>query len=434
MLLLIFYLLFKMKTYDHQRKILEADPKKCLLALGTGTGKTLLGLSLAEGSTLIVTPKQQREDLTWQKNAEKFGIICNMKVISKEDLRRDWSTLPAFDTVILDESHFFVGCLPETRQKKGVLFPKTSQIFEALYNFLLKHPPKRLYLLSATPVPKPMALWGIAKLFGYDWDFWQFRAKYYNEIRMGQRRIWIAKTDKATKDKMAEIIKKLGYTGTIGDFTDLPPQIDKTVYIDLTEAQKQGIKDMVAIEADPLVRRSRMRTIENGVLYSKKVEQGLGKVDIMSKETIIFPSKKIDYILERAQEFKKLLIFANYTAQIEAIAGALRKEGYKVSTLTGSTKDRATVIQEAEKADECILIAQSSVSSGWEFPSANCTIFASLSWRFVDHEQSRGRTLRMNHIKSNLYLYLVIKGGVDEDCFKAIQSGKDFMERLTINI
>jgi predicted helicase len=280
-----------------------------------------------------------------------------------------------------------------------------------------------------------MAMWGIATLLGEKWDFSLFRQKYYTEVRLGgTRRIWLPKKDELTKQRLAELVKRYGYTGSISDFTDVPDQIDKTVEIELSKAQKEAMTELSFSEADALVRASRMRTIENGVLYGKKVEAIGGKTDQMSNETKIFKSHKIDYILERAIEFPKLLVFANFTAQILEIEKALKEEGYNVSTLTGQTKDRTFLkgIDESDKPH--IVIAQSSVSSGWELSSFPCVIFASLSWRVVDHIQARGRVLRMNKIKKNLYIYLVVKGGKDEACYKSIMSGQDFQERLTLNI
>ena len=400
---------------------------------GTGSAKTRTALELAEGSTLVICPKQQREDRTWQKNADKFGIICNLTVVSKEELRKIWCSLPYFETVIVDECHNNFGVLPETRTRRGVQIPKASQIFEATLSFLKKNPPKRLYLCSATPVSKPMNLWAIAKLFGVDWNFFDFRNKYYTEIRMGQRRIWVPNKREDLKSRLAELVQRFGYTGGLNDFFDVPEQTHKEVEIELTTEQKHAVKELNMREADPLVRRARTRTIENGVLYGKKIVSSDGKIDTMSNNTILYPSKKIDYILERAQEFPKLLIFANYTAQINAIAGDLRAEGYNVSTLTGETKDRANLINDAEKAERHIVIAQSSISSGYELPSYPCVIYASKSWRFVDYEQSLGRVLRANHLKKNLYIHLVVKG-VDADCHKAIMAGQDFQEKLMLNI
>lgn len=418
-----------MQHYEHQKKILAEDKTKCGLFLGTGGGKTRVALELAKGRTLVVCPKQQREDKTWENNALKFGIKIELIVLSKEDFRRDWRNLDQYDTLIIDECHNNLGVQPEVRQRKGVQIPKTSQIFEATLSFMRKYPPKRFYLCSATPVGKPMNMWAIATLMGEKWDFFAFRSRYYVDIRMGQRRVWIPKKDQETKQRLANVVKRFGYTGTLNDWFDVPEQTHKVVKIELGEAQKKALKELSQTEADPLVRRTRARTIENGVLYGKKVTAINDREDLMSNETTVFPSKKIDYILERALEFPKMLVFANYTAQIEEIARVLREEGYKVSTLTGKTKDR-TFINKVNQADEPhIIVAQSSISSGYELPTFPCVIYASKSWRFVDYEQSLGRVLRANALKKNLYIHLVVDG-CDGDCHEAIMSGQDFQEKV----
>lgn len=420
--------------YDHQKKIIAENKLKCGLFMGTGAAKTRTALHLAEGSVLVICPKQQREDKTWQRENEKWETNLNIKVISKEDLRTMWEILPAYDTVIIDECHNNFGVTAETRQRRGIQIPKASQIFEATLCYLKKFPPKRLYLCSATPVGKPMNMWAIATLLGEKWDFFSFRNKYYSEIRMGQRRVWVARKDDATKERLAMLVKRFGYTGSLNDFFDVPEQVHRTVYIDLTAAQKSALKELSLTEADPLVRRSRARTIENGLLYGKKITEISEKEDLMTKNTIIFPSKKIDYILERAIEFPKLLLFVNYTAQINEIARVLRDEGYKVSTLMGSTKDR-TFIKTVDETDEPhIIVAQAQMSSGYQLPSFPCVIYASKNWQHLHYNQSMGRVLRADHLKKNLYIHLVVKGGPDEDCHKTVLSGEDFQEKLTLNI
>jgi len=153
----------------------------------------------------------------------------------------------------------------------------------------------------------------------------------------------------------------------------------------------------------------------------------------MIKKTTFYKNKKIDYIIERAMEFPKLLIFANYTAQIEMIEKALKKEGYNVSVLNGSTKDRSFIKRVDENDKPHIVIAQSSISSGYELPSFPCVIYASKSFKYVDYEQSLGRVLRSNKLKKNLYIHLVVEG-CDKDCHDTIMSGQDFQEKLTLNI
>jgi hypothetical protein len=264
--------------YSHQKKIISEDKLKCGLFLGTGASKTRTALHLAEGNTLVICPKQQREDKTWERENEKWETGIKLTVISKEDIRKQWDTLPRYNTVIIDEAHSALGISPSTVQRKGVQYPKTSQIFEAIKSFLEKTKPKRLYFLSATPIPKPMSMWGLGILLGQNWDFFLFRNTYYTEIRIGgTRRVWIPKKSDDIKQRLANLVQRFGYTGSLNDFFDVPAQTHKVVEIPLSSEQKRAMENMTFMEADPLVRRARLRTIENGILYGKKVSKIDGK-------------------------------------------------------------------------------------------------------------------------------------------------------------
>lgn len=419
-----------MKLYDHQKRIIEDGKKKVGLWLGTGGGKTRVALEIAEGKTLVIAPKQQVLDRTWELNAEKFGIKLDMQVISKETFRRDWKTLSAFDTVIVDEAHTMFGVTPDTRTVNHIPVPKTSQLFDSLKSFLDKYPPKRFYPVTATPASKPMNVWAIATLFGADWDFFAFREKYYFQRKSGWRSIWLPRNSDELKERLAELLRRYGYTGRLQDWFDVPAQLHTTHYVGLTKEQQKAIAELKTMEVDPMVKRAKQRTVENGILYEMDVEQITPRTERMKRMTKFFKSEKIDYILDRAEEFPKMLVFANYTAQIHAIADALEKAGKKVFRLTGQTKNRGDVIATAELTKECIVVAQCSISSGYELKTIDCVIFASKSFKFLDYDQGIGRVLRADALKKNLYIHLVVKGGVDEQCHKTILSGQDFQEKI----
>jgi len=416
--------------YEHQKKIIQEDPKKCGLFLGTGGGKTRTALELARGKTLIIVPKQQKLDETWQKNARKFGIDLKMKVVSKEDFRRDYKKYERFDTVIADESHFMCGMSPETRRVKGKDIPKTSQMFESLLWYIKEHNPDRFYLASATPASKPMNVFAIGTLFGKRLNFLLFRDRFYTQRRMGFRINWIPKSDKTSKDLLAGYLKKMGYTGQLSDWFDVPEQIHKTIYVGLSVEQKRAIKEILGSESDPMAVRARQRTIENGILYGY-VNVKINEIeDRLEKETTYYDNEKIDQVIQLAEEFPKMLVFCAYTGQIIQMQLALQKKGYKVRILTGKTKDRATVIKEAESMPQCIVIAQASISAGYELTSFRCTVFASKSYKVVDYIQALGRTLRANALSKNLFVHLVCKNGIDEKCHKSILDGHDFQELI----
>lgn len=415
--------------YNHQLKIWHDDPKWCLLALGTGSGKTLTALCLAQGETLVIAPKQQVLDETWQNNLVKLEKQLPLTVISKETFRRDWDKLPYYPTLIADECHYMLGVTADTRMKNGGQIPRTSQMFDALYHYVEKWNPERFYLLSATPASKPMNVWAIGILLKKDWNFFNFREKYYIQRKMGHRSIWLPKGTELLRQKLADLIKSFGYTGQLSDWFDVPEQTHKTVYFELTPKQKEVMKYLDETVADPMARRSYQRTVENGLLYDDMlVESPSG--DHMVHRTNIFANQKDEYILERAEEFKKLLIFANYTGQIIHLEEMLKREGYTVYTLTGATKDRSSIIKNAEASAACIVIAQCGISSGYQLKSVHCVLFASKSYLCRDYIQGIGRVLRSDALKKNLYIHLVLKGGVDEDCHKAILSGMDFQEKI----
>jgi superfamily II DNA or RNA helicase len=420
-----------MQIYEHQKKVIEEDPKKCLIAFGTGGGKTFTCLLLAKGKTLVICPKQQKIDHTWEDNASKFKIQIDLTVVSKEEFRRDEKKLERFDTVIIDECHTILGVSPETRQRKGVTVPKASQLFDATVNFIKRTNPERLYLASATPVTNPMHLYAILILLGHRINFYEFRERYYTQRKMGYRIIWTPRNTKELRQRLADKTRAIGYTGKLADWFDVPEQTHTTIYVELSKEQREAITELENTEADPMGLRARTRAIENGVLYGMDVFSEDSTTDIIRRSTRYFKNEKLEEIRILVSEFPKILIFAAYTGQIEAIRKYLVESGCNhVKTVTGETRDRSTIFKEVEKAEEATLICQASISSGYELPSFPCVVFASKSYSYKDFEQGIGRVLRANAIKKNLYVHLVVKDGVDHDCHKAIMLGQDFQERL----
>lgn len=405
--------------YEHQRQIIEEDKKWTGIWLGTGSAKTLIALCLARGKTLVICPKTQKEDQNWEREIVKHKLKVDLTVISKETFRRDADIIKRYDTVIIDEAHTALGVTPYIKYRNKQPLPKASQIFEAVERYVLNNKPDRLYLVTATIMKSPMTVWAGGRLLGKRWDFYEWRSTYYKPVRIRNREIWLPRTDQKTKESLAMAARSIGYVGRLEDYFDVPPQTHKVIHLELTGAQKARIKEMRTEYPEPIVRVGKTHQIENGVLSGNEF-----------KSQEYFSNEKVDKILEYAIEFPRMVIFAKYTAQIEMIAKALRDDGRKVLILDGSTKDRKGLLADANASPECIVIAQSQVSAGWELPLYPCMIFASQSYSFVDHDQSIGRIQRASNIKKNLYIYLVVKGGVDEAVYKCIQQKNDFNEKL----
>lgn len=428
------------KRFEHQERIWSDDPLWCGIFQGTGSMKTITSLGLAEGLTIVVVEKILREERKFERERDFLDKPLNMLVLSKEDFRRDYKKLPAPTTLIVDEADNFFGVLPETEILNEIEYPKTSLMFKSLLWFVRTHKPKRFYLLTATPASKPMHVWAIAKLLGKVWDFSDFRKTFYIEQKKGYKRFWLPKNTKALKQRLADNIKKLGYTGGLNDFFDVPEQVFKTIYVALTAEQKAEVARIEKQVADPMARRTYLRNVENGILYGKEIVAVDERTDRMVKSTTNFANEKIDNILRLAEEFPKMLVFADYLGQVDAIALALVAKGHKVLTLTGATKDRKSLLEQAELLEQCIVVASAKISAGYEWKSCPTVVFASKSNRYRNYEQGLGRVQRGDAIKKNLYINLVVRHtrmvsgktilSMDESCHEAIMAGQDFQELI----
>lgn len=418
-----------MKLYDHQQKIITDDPKKCGLFLGTGSGKTSIALVLARKMTLVICPKTQKEDHNWEREWNKLyeakQVQCVITVVSKEEFRRDHSSLPAFDTVIVDETHTCLGVTPNTRQRHRQTIPKASQLFDALETYLQRIKPTRLYLCTATIVKSPLTVWAARWLLGKDKrknklkSFYKWRDMFYTRLPMPGREVYAPRHGSKAKDRLALYVRATGYTGRLEDYFDVPDQTFKTVHVGLTEGQKTRLKSLPLEFPDPLVLIGKRHQVENGVLAGDEFNGAE-----------IFANEKIERILELAEEFPRMVVFAKYRGQIEFIKAMLVKEKRKVLVMTGDTKDRGALIADANASKECIFIVQAQISAGWELPQYPVMIFASRTYSFVDYQQALGRILRANALKKNLYINLVVKDGIDEAVDKALANKQDFDERI----
>ncbi len=409
--------------YKHQQDILTADPKRTGLFLGTGSGKTLTALLLAQGKTLVICPKTQKEDRNWERECQKNKILLDLTVMSKEEFRKTAHLLRPYDTLIIDEAHTCLGVTPNTCQRNKVIMPKASQLFEALAAYIARTRPERFYFCTATIIRSPFTVWAAYVLLKPERNtmesFYSFRDKWYVRLPMAGREVWRAKSDDASKDSLANLVRSLGYIGRLEDFFDVPDQTFRTIHTELSERQKNRIKQMTTEYPEPIVRVGKIHQIENGVLAGDEFNA-----------PEVFENAKISAILDLCIEFPRIVVFAKYKAQIAQIASAVEKTGRKVLCLTGETKERGEVIREAQEASECVFIAQAQISAGWELPDYPVMVFASRSYSFVDYSQALGRIQRANNIKKNLYINLVTKGGVDEALDKCILNKQDFDERI----
>lgn len=409
-----------MQLYQHQKEIVQEDKKWTGLWFGCGFGKTRTALALAEGDTLVICEKQQREDKTWENELSEIGKELQLTVISKEDFRLDKFEERHYDTIILDEATWAMGVRPTEKQKNYKKFPDTSKIFLKLRDYLDKYPPKRFYPITATIVKTPMTVFAAGVLLRqirFE-EYHDFRDKYYFKLPMnGWTDVYAVKKFPGAEEELARLVNSLGYTGNLNDYFDVPDQIYITKKVELTAEQKRKLKDIVLEYPDKVSQNGKRHQIENGVLLGNEFS-----------ETIEIKDNKIEAIKDYAIEFPQMIVVAKWTAQINK----LKKEFPDAYVLNGQTKDRSELMANLRKKDKYILIVQAGISKGWELPDCPAVIFASNDYKWEDYHQMHGRIQRAKNIKKNVYIQIVAnyKQSMDKRILKTLSQGDDFNDAL----
>jgi superfamily II DNA or RNA helicase len=394
--------------YSHQKEIIERSPNKIGLWWGTGSGKSHASAGLVnkkQVTALFIVPKIVKGK--WRELLDEFNspFLKNSLVVTKEEFRRDFKKLPPFEAVVVDEMHHFAS-------------PK-SQLSKALMAYNKHHAPRYFYGLTATPLTAtPWSIYSLANHFGYNLNWFTFRETFFYPRQLGSngRVVYMPREDEESREKLQNLIKALGDVLTLEDLVDVPEQLERHESLPLQPWQKKAIENIE--ETNFLARFTRQHMIENGVH-----EEG-GK------------DPKIERIKEYCYEFPKIAIFARYNDQLDLYRRELAKEfpDRPIYLINGKVKDKESVAKEAENSEKCIILINSEASEAYELPSIPCAIFASLSFKYKDLVQGKGRFLRINKLKRNLYVYLTVengkKGTKDQRIANIIQKKQDFYIEL----
>lgn len=406
------------ELYQHQKDFLALNPNKSSLVWSCGTGKTRTAIEWLMqdygGCGVIVCPKALKQN--WRRELMKYwrtGLPGVIKVMSKEEFRRDWDKIPkdkwTTQQIIVDEVH------------NGFLTPNfKSQMSKALKGYLKKHNVPRVLLLSATVyTSSPWNIYNLAYYTGHIWNWRQFESAFFNRIRMGARLIPVAK--KGTEPRLVAAVKRIASVVDIKDCMDIPEQLHcDPEYFALSKEQLKAIKDNY--DPLPIVRYTKQHEIENGILVGTEFS-----------ESKTFESDKTERLFQLVEENKKIAIVCRYNAQIDYLTREFHMNlpDRRLAVIRGDVKNRDELVREAEMLDDCIVIIQGDCGVGFELPSFELCIFTSMSYSYTSWEQMTGRFLRMNKPSRTIFMYLLTEGeSIDQAVYDAVKRKEDFRIQL----
>lgn len=377
-----------MNAYPHQQTFIDRNPNKEILAWEMRVGKTLpasvwIDNPCRAGNTYIITPKQNKKD--WERMGTKAMVL------SKEEFKKTDIKNPT--AIVIDEAHNFASAL-FIRKGTG-----RSQLAEKLYKLVQQYPDAHILLLTATPIRQDA--WSLHTLLCfigvyYDWKEW--RAKFFTKKAMPflPRPAWMKQDEMPTawvphKDwriKIRPVLEKHCNIVSLRDIVDYLPPIEP-VEIKIKQPAYVPPRDEVVTW-----------------VHEHQHEQQNKHKEIL------------------ALEYRKILVVAHYTAQIDDLTRELQKEK-PVYVLDGRTKDADAVKTAAQESPDCYFIVQASMGFGFDGYMFSAIIFASMSHSCVHHTQMLGRMRHQKYLH-DVPAYYLIGGKWDERIYQTIKRGEDF--------
>lgn len=458
------------KLYAHQVKALHLALKRFEsgsgfgLLMGMGAGKSLTSIaimgSLFEAQkikrVLVVCPSSIVS--VWEKEVKQFAAFpyslralqgkkaeriaaiqeliaskwgdppLNIAVINYESVHREGinEALQAYnaDLIICDESQRI----------------KSNNAAQSKAMHKLGDKARYKLILSGTPVQNnAIDLYSQyrfldSSIFGT--NFYSFKARYTVSGGFQNKQIVGYKN-------LDELIKKahsIAYRVTLDECVDLPDQIFINRSVSLSEKEMAAYKDL----KDLSVAELEGGTITAQTVLTKilRLQQFTGGFVSDDDGNIKQTSKaKLDALTDIIDDYiptgKKAVIFARFTAELEAIKKILESKGLKYGFIDGSVaqEKRGAIVDTFQNDPECkVFLGQlQTVSTGLTLTASNLMIFYSVSFNYADFSQACARIHRIGQKEKCTYINLICENTIDEKVFKALEKKEDTARSIVDN-
>lgn len=418
--------------YEHQQKVMEQirPYNRCAVYVDMGGGKTFIGSEkmkeLGNKVNLVICQKSKVQDwvdhfneyyassqvgvfnLTHATEMDHFfgqillGWHTVIGVINYDLAWRRTNLLSLKDfTLMLDESSLI--------QNHGTKRTK----------YILKMKPANVILLSGTPTSgKYERLWTQMHLLGWPisrqlyeqtYVVWDYIETPYTSYRIPVVRGY--KNVNRLKRKMAEYGCVFMKSEEFG--IDLPDQQDITIRVKASADYKKFMKlrYLQMPDGSEMVGDTSLTSrLYARILCGKYCKEKMAAVKDLIESTE-----------------DRLIIFYNFTAEMEALKDLCQSMQRPVSIVNGKTKDLRAY---EEDPDSITLIQYQAGAYGLNLQKCCRVIYFTLPESSELFEQSRKRIHRIGQEKKCFYYILMCQGSIEEKIMKALKERKDYTDAL----
>lgn len=412
------------------------------LAMGMGTGKSLVSIGIIAGSghkrTIILCPKSVMD--VWAREFRKhsavpFNVVllnkgstpqkisearralaCDEPVVlvnnyesARQTLFTDWMLDQQWDCGLLDEAH-------RVKDPSGVTGKMVWKLGRRCGHKIA---------LSGTPMPN-----SILDIFSqyrfldpgvFGDSFYSFKKRYTTEGYFHEVKDYIH------QDEFRQLFETLAYSVS-SDVLDLPTINTSFRSFELSPAAMKAygqLRDELATEigsslvtaSNVLVRSTRLRQLTSG-FYTDENTEKLCWLDDQAKARALE-----DAISDMPRQ--PIVVAASYTAELDQIARVAGNLGLRYGELSGRRNDLVDGCY--PEGVELFGLNIKAGGVGVDLTRAAVMICYSMSWAPGDLDQLLARIHRPGQSRPCYVMHLVASGTIDEQVYSAIENKQDLI-------
>jgi len=395
-----------------------------VLADDMGLGKTLQTLCALRGRVLVVCPKSVVYN--WQAEIARFrpGLrtaiyhgsgraldrAADVTLTTYAVLRLDVAALaePTWDVVVLDEAQAIKN--------------ETSQTARAAFQLRGKF---RL-ALSGTPVENRLEeLWSVMHFAnpGLLGGRSEFQTRYAAPISAGERDAAGRLRAKIRPFVLRRMKREV--------LPELPPRTEAVLHVELDEAERT-VYDAVRAATRKEVASKLAAGGSGSVLAALeallRLRQAACHSDLVPgqhAETSSKVERLVEALEEAAQDGHKALVFSQWTSLLDRVEPHLKNADIAFTRLDGSTRDRASVVNDFQRegGPPVMLVSLKAGGTGLNLTAADHVFLLDPWWNPAVEDQAADRAHRIGQERPVMVYRMVAKDTVEERIF-ALQGRK----------
>lgn len=402
-------------TNLRERKVLVVCPNKVLPVWPIEHAKHRTdgtpGILVPYGSA--IERAQEAADF-FRDNGDTGIIVVNYQMVWREPFA-SWAMAQSWDRIVLDEIHN----IKAPGGKASVFLFRLGQRAKA-----------RIGLSGTVIADRPPDMYAQFRfldcgIFGTSYQNWD------NEYVI--RNPYLPQKIDGYKNEPVMMKKFYSITYEVGDGEiDLPPETEMRRYAEFESAEmsrykkfsKTGVlllKDYDLVADNSLAKYGRLQQMTGGTILVR------GEKAHQNRE-FFFSDAKAKLLAETVTEINKpFVVCYRYDADREIVMKAVEAAGHTPGEISGRRNDYVDWL--AGKFS-CIVVQASAAAEGVDLTRAKFVVFYSYSLSLKDFTQLKRRVRRSNQKDPVGYIYLMVKGTIDEIIVDALEGKHDVIQYL----